>query len=184
MALAARLTSPAALFRKLEREAYRAFHAASPLEKADHFYNFCVTASSMRDYCHEHLGLITKQQRKLQEHAWRQLPRLVTTFEIANSTKHFVLREPHSGTPRSIQTRTVRGKNAKFIDIYMSASGEVKVIPVVRQEITITLSDGTRLDLHDFTRDVLAYWRSYLSSLGIKVRRQSFDSLSGRVPAG
>jgi hypothetical protein len=64
MALTARLDSPAALFRKLEREAYRAFHASTPLEKSDHFYNFCVTASSMRDYCHEHLNRLTKQQRK------------------------------------------------------------------------------------------------------------------------
>lgn len=48
MSLSARLDSPLALFRKLEREAYRAFHAQTPLTKADHFFNFCVTAASMR----------------------------------------------------------------------------------------------------------------------------------------
>jgi hypothetical protein len=43
MALAPTLDSIQALFRKLEQEAYRAFHARTLLHM-DHFFNFCVTS--------------------------------------------------------------------------------------------------------------------------------------------
>lgn len=179
MPLSRRLDSPAALYRKLEREAYRAYHAKTPLQKSDHFYNFCVTASSMRDYCHEHAGRLTKPQRKQQESIWWQQPLLAATFEIANSTKHFVLREQNSGAPKMHQTKTVRSKNSGFVEIYLSKSGEVKTVPVRKPDVSVTLSDGKRYDLYQFTREVLAYWGSYLVTQGIKLRRQSLAQLAG-----
>jgi hypothetical protein len=179
MALTARLDSPAALFRKLEREAYRAFHAPTPLQKSDHFYNFCVTASSMRDYCHEHMHRLTKLQRKSQESVWWKLPLLIATFEIANSTKHFVLRDTSTGVQRSIQTRAVGTKILGFVDVYRNTAGHFKAVPVQRPEVTVTLSDGKRFELHQFTCSVLAYWRTHLLSIGIKLRRQPFARLAG-----
>jgi hypothetical protein len=94
MALAPRLNSPAALLRKPEREAYRAFHAESPLQKSDHFYNFCVTASSTRDYCHEHSGHLTKAQRKPQEQVWWQNPLLVRNFRDRELSQAFPAPRP------------------------------------------------------------------------------------------
>lgn len=179
MALAPRLDSPAALLRKLEREGYRAFHAKTPLQKSDHFYNFCVTASSMRDYCHEHSGRVTKQQRKPQEQVWWQDPLLVATFEIANSAKHFELRDLSTGKTRSANTRTVRTKKSTFVDIYVSASGEHRAVQVQKPETWITLSDGSRHELYAFTDGVLTYWRTHLESIGVRVRKQPFARLSG-----
>ena len=178
MTLAPRLDSPAALLRKLERESYRAFHAKTPLEKSDHFYNFCVTASSMRDYCHEHSGQTTKTQRKPVEQVWWQNPLLVATFEIANSAKHFELRDLRTGKPRSSSTRTVRTENSTFVNIYVNSAGEHKAVQVKKPETWVTLSDGSRHDLYAFTDGVLAYWRVYLRSIGVRVRRQPFARLS------
>ena len=50
MAMNPVLDSVRALFGKLEREGYRCIHAKSAKHKADHFFNFCVTAHAMRDF--------------------------------------------------------------------------------------------------------------------------------------
>lgn len=178
MTLSAQLSSPAALYRKLEREAYRAYHAPTALQKADHFFNFCVTASSMRDYCLEHQGMLTWAQRKPYDSAWWSVPLLVAAIEIGNSAKHFVLRDLNTGAPKTVQTRTARMKKAKFVDIYADQSGSIKAVPVERTEVTVTLSDGQRLELFLFTRGLLDYWKSYLKSIGINVRKQSHAQLA------
>lgn len=168
-----------ALFRKLEREAYRAYHARTPLQKSDHFFNFCVTASSMRDYCLEYLGKVTKSQRKPFDVVWWKEPLLVAAIEIGNATKHFVLRDPNTGIPRTVQTKTARMKKAKFVDLYVNTTGGMRAVEVQRSEVTVTLSDKTRLELHQFTQALLDYWRTYLASIDIKVPRQSHARLSG-----
>jgi hypothetical protein len=179
MPLTARLDSPAALYRKLEREAYRAYHAPTPLAKADHFYNFCVTASSMRDYCLEKVGATTRTLRKPYDAVWWKEPLLVAAIEIGNSTKHFVLRDPNTGTPKTIQTRASRMKKTRFIDVFTNESGDVLLKEVQKAEVGVTLSDNTRLELHEFTGALLTYWKDYLASIGVKVRRQPFAQLAG-----
>jgi hypothetical protein len=176
MQLTTRLNSPHALFRKLERESYRAYHAPTPLHKADHFFNFCVTASSMRDYCLEYLGAITKAQRQPHYDAWSKVPLLVAAAEIGNSAKHFVLRDP-TGSKKPVKTRGARMKPMGFVDVYEDTSGQFHVVPITRTEVMVTLSDGTKLQLYSFTEGLLAYWKQYLSSIGVRIRRQPFKSL-------
>ena len=177
MPLTAQLNSPAALYRKLEREAYRAFHGATPLEKTDHFFNFCITASSMRDFCLEHQGLHTKDQRKPAQAAWHRVPLLVAAIEIGNSSKHFVLRD-NAGAKKAIATRSARMKKAQVFNIYLNRVGDHKVVAGTRTEISVTLSDGVSLELYQFTKELLEYWRQYLVTIGVKVRSQSFARLS------
>ena len=180
MPLASTLASPAALFRKLEREAYRAYHAGRPAHKADHFFNFCVSAASMRDYCLEHLGKTTAKDKQPYYDTWGQVPSLVAASEIANSSKHFVLRDRRTGIPSAIKTRAVRMKKAQFVNIYSHPDGRVVAFPATRTEVSVTLSDGKILELFSFTEEVLQYWRSYITSLGIRLRRQPFALLAGR----
>ncbi len=49
MSLSPTLTTVADLYRKLERESRRTYGSTDPIANADHFFNFCVTASAMRD---------------------------------------------------------------------------------------------------------------------------------------
>lgn len=178
MPLTIRLDSPAALFRKLERESYRAYHAPTPLAKADHFFNFCVTALSMRDYCLEYLKATTDAQKKPYHDIWNMQPLLVAASEIANSAKHFILREKRTGTPKIVKTKTMRLKKARFINFYTDGAGDIHLCETKRTEVSVTLSDGTRLDLHAFTGAILQYWRSYLQGIGIAVRRQPHARLA------
>ena len=131
----------------------------------------------MRDYCLEHCGATTQAQKQKYHDTWSKIPLLIAASEIANSTKHFVLRDP-SGAEKPIRTRGARLKRSKFVDIYLSDSGEHMAVPAMRSEVTITLSDGKRLELFQFTRDTLAYWKQYLSTIGIRVRRQPFNQLA------
>ena len=179
MPLTARLMSPLALYRKLERESYRAFHAKTPLHKADHFFNFCVTAASMRDYTLEHLNKVTKAQQSPYYDAWAKIPTLVAAAEIANSSKHFVLRDQGTGQPKSVKTRAVRMKKSPFVDIYTNAAGDIKAVRANRTEVSVTLSDGKVLELYAFTDEILKYWKSFLASQGVKVRRQPFAQVAG-----
>ena len=180
MSFTVRLASPLALFRKLERESYRAYHSKTPLHKADHFFNFCVTAASMRDYMLEHLNVVLPLQKKPYFHAWSKIPALVAAAEIANSSKHFVLRDQSTGQPKSIKTRAVRLKKSAFLDIYTNEAGSAKAVRVLRTEVSITLSDGKVLELYAFTEEICKYWKTYLGAQGLKVRRQPFAQLAGQ----
>jgi hypothetical protein len=176
MPLTSTLGTPSALYRKLDREAYRAFHAKSKLHKADHFFNFCVTAHSMRDFCLEHQQKFTQADKQPFHDLWNQQPFLVATREIANSSKHFVLRSRKTGGVTSPSTKAVRMGSAKYITVYRQNNALLYGEPYTRSEVRVELSDGRVLPLYEFTGEVLKYWRVYLASLGIKVRRVSLRS--------
>lgn len=179
MTLAPSLASPAALFRKLERESYRTYHSRSRVHKADNFFNFCVTAHAMRDYFLEHLGKIHKRDKDPFHAEWNTEPLLVAIKDIANSSKHFQLRDRVSGERKAASTMGVRHRRSKFIEIYSDGAGKFDAIAAEGQDISVKLSDGTTLPLHEFTHGVMNYWRDYLRQHGIKIRRQSVSQLIG-----
>ena len=81
------------LFGKLEREFRRAFHHRNFTHKADHLYNFCVTAHAMKDHFFEAKNVTAMSEKQSYNKTWNEFPELVAASEIANSAKHFVLRE-------------------------------------------------------------------------------------------
>ena len=162
----------------MERESYRAFHAHSPVHKSDHFFNFCVTTHSMRDFCLEHLGKIEDADKRPLHELWNKEPTLVAAQEVANSSKHFVLRSSKGKLVRTPVTKAVRAGKAKYMNVYRRSDGELHLVPTVRAEVRVELSDGTVLQLYAFTDGVLSYWRKYLSSIGFKVRSVSLRNHS------
>ena len=179
MPFALSLDSVAALFRKLERESYRAFHTRSATHKADHFFNFCVTAHAMRDYCLEHLGKVTATDKQPFHELWNKSPTLVATMEIANLSKHFVLRVPKTKSLKTPATQTVRIRKSRFVDIYVDQAGRHRLVRVEHADVSVALSDGTILLMHQFTHEVMEYWRTYLAKHGIRLRRQPLTRLAG-----
>ncbi|WP_139332637.1 hypothetical protein [Aquipseudomonas alcaligenes] len=179
MALTPTLNSLEALYRKLERELYRAYHHRNSTHKADHFFNFCVTAHSMRDYFLERSGNLERAARQPFESQWADDPLLTAIAEIANSSKHFVLRNRRTLTPKASTTKKVGLGKGKFADIYMSPQGEIKAIPITLPDITITLSDGQKYELYNFMNEAIKYWKSFLNDQGIRIRRQPFSQLRG-----
>jgi hypothetical protein len=179
LALAPTLASVEALYRKMERELYRAFHHRDRIHKADHFANFCITAHSMRDHFLERMGKIADSDRQPYHDMWVKEPLLVAASEIANSTKHFVLRDRRKRAPRQPKTKRVRLGRNHFAEVYVSADGRAVVVPQSAPDIFVVLGDNTRHDLYSFMTAILKYWEACLKANGIRVRRQPFAKLRG-----
>lgn len=164
------LESIEALYRKLERESYRTYHSAHRLQKADFFFNFCITAHSMRDYFLRRQGITARKDSDRYHELWNKNHFLVAVRDIANTSKHFTLGRPP-------KTRGVRLGRSSFADIYVSSSGSLSVARRTAPDITVTLSDDRRYPLHEFLREVLGFWRTYLAQHGITIRRQPLSRL-------
>lgn len=179
--LTVRLGDPTALLRKLEREAYRAYHAANAIAMADHLCNFCITAESMKDYCLEHEGIVDSDSKRPFQACWKRNDALLAAHEIANTAKHFTLRDTRNGKPKRVATRVAHGQAAGYFDVYESERGDIQIVARRRREICVILEGGKRLQLHEFCAAIVNYWRKYLAEeLGLKIRRQSFRQLSSQ----
>lgn len=179
MALTPRLDSLEAMFRKLEREFVRAFHHANLTHKADHFYNFCITAHSVRDYLLERLGKIKKADTKPFNDAWSKIPVLVAVADVANTAKHFQLRNK-DGSPRSSHTKHVRHGKTTMAEVYINDRGEL----IVKKKTgaptyVIEVEGGGEFELYAFMDEVVSHWKQQLKSHGIRTRRQSLAQLHG-----
>jgi len=179
MKLTPTIRSASDLFRKLERENYRVLHARNALHRADHFLNFCITAHSMQDHLLEHLGQVQTGTDKAFRDRWQEEPAILAAADIANSTKHFVLRNTRTKQPRSPQTKSVSRGSSEYVDIYEDRHGNYHAELVSIPDYYVRLSDGSRHNLHGFMEAVLVFWRSELALHGVRVSRQRFENLSG-----
>jgi hypothetical protein len=134
----------------------------------------------VRDFTLEHLNQISPAQRQPYFDTWATIPALVAAAEVANSSKHFLLRQRATGHPKGSKTRAVRLRKAAVVNIYVNSAGAMKALRGVRTEVFVTLSDGQILELHAFTAEVLNYWKTFLSSIYIAARRQPFTQLAGK----
>ena len=133
----------------------------------------------MRDYFLERMGKVSDADRQPYQDIWVKEPLLVAAAEIANSTKHFVLRDRKTRAPRPSKTKRVRLGRSNFADVYVSADGRAVVVRQSAPDIFVVLSDNTRHELYSFMTAVLKYWEAYLKANGIRVRRQPFAKLRG-----
>ena len=180
MSLNPSLDSFGALYRKMGRELYRAYHERNRIHKADHFYNFCITAHAMRDYFFEHQGLIEKAAQQPYNDIWKENDFLVAVSDIANTAKHFTLRESNKGrAPKLVKTKKLHQNQGDFADFYKSEDGDLYVEKVRATNVVVTLADGQEYDLYSFTREVENYWRTFLKSESINLRRSSVKQLVG-----
>src|SRR5436309_15499258 len=102
MTLRPTLASIEVLFHKAEREAYRACHHPNRTHKADHFFNFCVTAHALHDYFFERQGG-PKNGRQPYYDQWHNNPVLGAVGEVANTSQAVVLRYS-GGAPTAQRT--------------------------------------------------------------------------------
>lgn len=170
MKLAHTLKSPSDLYAKLEREGYRAFHCDHPMAKADHLYNFCITAHSLRDYFFHDRGIRSKAEKDRFHKLWNAVPELLAAAEIANTSKHFVLDRPN----RTLATAPGRSKVVRYYEL---PGGRIVHRGEEMHDVEISLSDGTKMMMYEFTRSVIDCWFRHLTCHGIAVYRQSDDDL-------
>jgi hypothetical protein len=183
--LAPTLSDASDLLNKLNRELHRAIHHRHPLHKADHLYNFCITAHALRDYFFEAKGIVTDKAKKAPYHkSWEKIPELVAAGEIANSAKHFVLREPRTRSPITSATQAVSASTVTHIQLLFNKRGELLQIAQESDapDWVVKMPHGKRWGLHAFMSDVAHYWREFLVAEGIPIQSQTEPELLGIAP--
>ena len=180
MALTPKLGSLEAAFRKLERELVRSFHERNPTHRADYFFNFCITAQSLRDYFFERLNKISPADQQPVNDAWALVPTIVAVSDIANTAKHFQLRDRKTKLPRAPRTIRVRRGRTTEAHVYTNANGEFQVVKRTGvPTYVVEVQGGKTYELYAFMAEVVDFWRAQLKSYGIKIRRQSLRQLHG-----
>lgn len=172
------------IFGKLERELRRAFQHRNLIHKADHLYNFCVTAHAMKDHFFEAKNIIVESEKQLYNKIWNGFPELVAASEIANSAKHFVLRESRFPKfPKKVQTKSVHKSTSGVVHVFVTSSGDCKIeIEPDAPDYTIELMDGRRQELYEFMDFTAKYWQTFLVEQKLPLAKQSVDELFGTDP--
>ena len=148
------------VYQKVLRERYRTWHARDSIHRADHFYNFCITAQSLRDYFLAHKGWgkhCSESQRQHEE--WNSNEVLRAVQEIANSAKHFSLHRPP-------QTKAMEATRSAAVDVYMDG-GKLSCVQAVIPDFLVTMASGKEYDLWETMSAVSEYWRQFLAEAGI-----------------
>ena len=150
------------LYQKVLRESHRAWHARDFIHKADHFYNFCITAHSLRDYFLAHMGWLEDNEKKQAQHVeWNSDEKLRAVMEIANSAKHFSLR-------KRPQTEATEETTDTAVDVYDDGS-ELTLVPTVIPDFVVTMASGSKYGLLAIMSEVAEYWRRFLTDAGLAI---------------
>jgi hypothetical protein len=181
MTLTPTIKSVSDLFRKLERECYRATHCRNAIHRGDHFLNFCITAHAMRDHLSEHLGIVGDEARsESYTGRWKERPELQAAADIANAAKHFVLRDPRTRKLRKPPTKSVRKSSNTYVDIYLRADGNAMELRRVEiPDYFVRTSDGHTYCMYSFMQAVVDFWKDELATNRMPTRRQPLRSLIG-----
>jgi len=176
VALTPTLKSIKDLFGKLEREAYRAWNADEEIgveqavSQADHFYNFCVTAHAMKDYFFEARKIAERADKRPYREKWDEDTILLAATEIANASKHFILRDRNTGDPKEAKTNNVKRTKREAVVFQATLSDEKFDFQekfVTKPDLIIDLGNGEKWDLWNFTHHIIGYWAKCLRSYRI-----------------
>jgi hypothetical protein len=159
MSVISAFKEPKDVLSKLLREGQRTWRATDPQEKCDHFFNYCVTAHSLRDWCIKHLNL--DETDKAAFHSEMNLIRYFGECrDIANSSKHFGLDNRVSAVTAATTTES------NFV-VLAGGNAQVDLPTSTRSDIAISLSDGTSIDLFGFLHHTSAGWIDVLKNKNI-----------------
>lgn len=151
---------------------HRAFHHKNYIHKADHFYNFCITALSLKDYVFDYLNITDRSEKQAYYDEWSNHPLLKAATEIANASKHCEL-------TNKAKTKSVEESTTVIVNMVLGDGGGFNEVEEEIPDYSITVSDGQVFELYEFTRGVIDYWKSYLSNLGISYTMQDKHTYFG-----
>ncbi|MCW4629791.1 MULTISPECIES: hypothetical protein [Marinomonas] len=165
------INEPKDMLLKLVREGNRVNFEDNPENLMDHFFNFSVTAHSLRDWCINYLSL--QENKKQLNEAWDNEKYLVIAKDIANSVKHFKI---------TMYTPDVKGTSSSIIQgvVFYSTENIPAKMEKARQSaeyresrteespsFIVTFTDGTTENLTDYVFKTVKYWVGYFDSHGI-----------------
>lgn len=152
---------PQDLVFKLLREGRRTWLASDPQNKCDHFFNYCVTAHALRDWCAKHLQLSEADKSAFHEEM-NSIKYFPECRDIANSSKHFGL------DSKAACVSVASPKESEFAIISGDGNADERGL-VKRQDISIALADGTQIDLFGFLHNAANSWIEVLKIKAIPI---------------
>jgi hypothetical protein len=143
------------------------------------FGGVAVLGYQVRDYLLERLGKVAPAEKRPFNDAWSRNAVLVAVADIANTAKHFQLRD-RNNWPRIARTKKVRHGKTSVGELYVNARGEF----IVKRQTgvptyVVEVEGGKRFDLYSFMHEVLEHWKAELKAHGIRTRRQPATTLHG-----
>ena len=162
------LNNPLDILHKLEREMHRALHHKNYVHKLDHFYNFCITANSIKDYIFKYQKVVTKEDKVDYHKLWNKNTYIKVSKDIANGNKHCDLKKIHG----------VSASTSQIIEVRVVNNNDLIEIPLNVPDYTIVVNN-IKVGLFEFTREIIDYWKWYLESIGIKYKPQKQEVFFG-----
>ncbi|MCC4799644.1 hypothetical protein [Enterovibrio norvegicus] len=173
------ISEPKDMLLKLIREGNRITFEEDPENLTDHFFNFSVTAHSIRDWCIKYQDQQAIKKKLNQE--WDKEPFLAIAKDIANSVKHFgidlyqpQLKESETQTTNIVEFcvgENISEKLQKAVNDkeFRESEGQAKPSYLVRFE------DGTEVTLTNYVFKTVTFWVSYFDQNSIP-REQTVGS--------
>ena len=146
---------------KLLREGRRTWLALDPQEKCDHFFNYCVTAHALRDWCIKYLNLTGADKDNFHTEM-NSIMYFGECRDIANSSKHFGLDSKTSLISDAFPTES------EFAVITGEENHE-QYEKVKRRDLAISLASGVSLDLFGFLHHTSTNWIEVLKRKNIPI---------------
>jgi hypothetical protein len=150
------LRTPLDLLRKLERESDRLRDAVRPTDQSDHFYNFCVSASAMKNYVFAALEVPPNDpNRRTWIRRWHsKCPRLTYCEHIATAPAN----DGDRAIPTGLGLRSIRIETAPTNVVAMRRP---------RNDLHPASNDDAIVKAPDLTREVTDFWRTELARLNL-----------------
>lgn len=165
------ISEPKDMLLKLIREGNRVTFEDDSENIADHFFNFSVTAHSIRDWCIKYQD-VQAQKKKLNQ-TWDKEPFLAVAKDIANSVKHFGidLYKPQlkdsvmksSSVVEFCTGENITDKLQKSVDDKEFRESESKDKP----SYIVRFDDGSEITLNDYIFKTVNFWINYFDQNSI-----------------
>lgn len=153
---------PKDLLEKLLREGKRTWASEDIQEKADHFFNFCVTSLSLRDWCIAYLNLNKVEKSNFYD-IHSQSEWLSYCGSIANLSKHFKLLEGRKSSVSSVDSKT-----SEHVLLAIGTDGKMtEVTQAMRVSFDIQNSDGKVKGLMEILIGCVSEWEQVFTDYNI-----------------
>ncbi|WP_237465593.1 hypothetical protein [Vibrio stylophorae] len=145
---------------KLCRESLSVYASKNEQEVVDCFFNFCVTAHSLRDWC---IKVSSATSQDFHDYC-NTFDTLEMCRDIANSSKHFGLDGSRASTVSEIDE-----KELKYVPFGTNDSEG----GVIKPSLEIVTDEGQIVNLKDFLNDTVESWVKVFDRFSIQ-RDQKF----------
>jgi hypothetical protein len=174
------ISEPKDMLLKLIREGNRITFEEEPENLTDHFFNFSVTAHSIRDWCIKYQGQQAIKKKLNQQ--WDKQAFLAIAKDVANSVKHFGIDQYQP------QLKESEVQKANIVEFCVGENISEKLQKAVKDKdfrksegkakpsYLVRFEDGTEVTLNDYVFKTVTFWVNYFDQNSIP-REQSVSAM-------